>query len=494
MYNALIVDDEPPFVRQVTRLLEGDGDARVRVAATAFNGAEALEKLEQGDIHLLITDVRMPLMDGIELVRRAHAKFPWLESVIVSGYADFEYAKAALKGGAGDYIVKPIRPEQFVETMQEVLKRLDATRAAMREALFDALIADVPVDERRARLCLPADTYLGMAALDGWYVPPSHFFTDNGRQLQFGAILSEVLGKLYGAGHVHPVLIGSNSWFVLMRDPPEVEPGRVLDAISRKAPDVTIAFSRPEKSIGGIASQLSALTKAIRAEARIRGARLAGKERSPGREAQGPQEKSDLFEKLVQAGLRDEFLEHLEKTAALWQAGQARQMEAVSLFRQLVRLIRLRFGPTLRYDIEREMEYAISGVTSFDELYAAMRVLADEGFLSAARKGRGVTGLFEQVEKYVEDYMGDPITLAETARIMHVSQPVVSRVVRDRTGQSFNEYVTTRRMERAKALIKGQGGMTMRDIAEMLGYPDQHYFSRVFKSVYGMTPSEYRQR
>ncbi len=80
MYNALIVDDEPPFVRQVTRLLEADGDAaRIRVSATAFNGAEALEKLEQHDIHLLITDVRMPLMDGIELIRRAHGKYPRLD-------------------------------------------------------------------------------------------------------------------------------------------------------------------------------------------------------------------------------------------------------------------------------------------------------------------------------------------------------------------------------------------------------------------------------
>jgi len=493
MFNALVVDDEPPFVRQITRLLEA-GQSRIRVAATAFHGAEALEKLEQNDVHLLITDVRMPLMDGIELIRRAHGICPWLESVIVSGYADFAYAKGALKAGASDYILKPIRPEQFAETLQEILKKLDAARAAMREALLDDLIADVPLSERRARLCLPAGTYLGLAALDGWFVQPSHFFTDNGRQQVFGDILLKELGALYGEGRVHPELIGSNAWFVLMRDPPDVPPSRALEALAKRVPDVTLAFARSGPTVGGIASQLPALLRGVRADARISGAHLAQPAHAPGQPLAAGPEKADLFAKIVQAGLRDRFFEELDKTVALWRARSARQMEAVSLFRQLVRLIRLRFERGLRYDIEREMEYAISSVTSFDELYAAMRVLADEGFLSAARKGRGVSGLFEQVEKYVGDYMSSPITLSGIAEIMHVSQPVVSRVVRERTGQSFNEYVTTRRMERARALIRDQRDMTMRDIAEMLGYPDQHYFSRVFKSLYGLTPSEFRGR
>ena len=111
MYTYLIVDDEM-IERKGIRMLLSRMNIRENILE-ASNGEEALEVFEKEKIDVLLTDINMPFMDGIELLSRIHEEYPGTETVIFSGYDEFSYAKKAISYGVSAYILKPVNPEEF---------------------------------------------------------------------------------------------------------------------------------------------------------------------------------------------------------------------------------------------------------------------------------------------------------------------------------------------------------------------------------------------
>ena len=123
-FQVLLADDEH-YVRKglLRRFKELQGDD-FRVIAEAENGEEALAMLKKHDVQLVITDIRMPVMDGLELTRKIREQYPDLLTVILTGYPDFEYAQKALRYGAFDYLVKPVSEEALDNLLTRVRAQL----------------------------------------------------------------------------------------------------------------------------------------------------------------------------------------------------------------------------------------------------------------------------------------------------------------------------------------------------------------------------------
>ncbi|MDF2714458.1 MAG: hypothetical protein K0R28_1383 [Paenibacillus sp.] len=100
--------------------------------------------------------------------------------------------------------------------------------------------------------------------------------------------------------------------------------------------------------------------------------------------------------------------------------------------------------------------------------------------------------IFDRIESYIDNHIGRPLTLNELADKFYVSVSTLCNLFRDYSGKSFVEYVTALRVERAKEFMRDYPRMLNKEIAELVGYPDQNYFSRVFKSVAGVSPTDYR--
>ena len=118
MYRILVVDDEKIEREGIKYLLAEDKEEKTIFEAS--DGKQALNILGKEEIDILLTDVKMPHMDGLELTRRAREKYPDLKIIIFSGYGDFSFAQEAIHYGVTDYILKPVAPEQFEETMAKV--------------------------------------------------------------------------------------------------------------------------------------------------------------------------------------------------------------------------------------------------------------------------------------------------------------------------------------------------------------------------------------
>ena len=122
MYTYLIVDDEM-IERKGIRMLLSWMNIRENILE-ASNGEEALEVFEKEKIDVLLTDINMPFMDGIELLSRIHEEYPGTETVIFSGYDEFSYAKKAISYGVSAYILKPVNPEEFEKVVGEINEKL----------------------------------------------------------------------------------------------------------------------------------------------------------------------------------------------------------------------------------------------------------------------------------------------------------------------------------------------------------------------------------
>jgi len=117
--HIFFVDDVPAVRKSVAKTLKWSG-----CKVTCFaNAADCLEKLRAQNCDLLITDVKMPDMDGIELVRRAKSIAPWLPVLVITGYGDIPMAVGAVKAGAADFIEKPLHRESFLESVQTALRQ-----------------------------------------------------------------------------------------------------------------------------------------------------------------------------------------------------------------------------------------------------------------------------------------------------------------------------------------------------------------------------------
>lgn len=123
-YRILLVDDEEEVRKGILRKMDWE-KLGFQVAGDAENGEEALEKIEQLKPDVVMTDIRMPYMDGLTLTARIRQKYPSMKVLIFSGYDDFEYAQQAIKLNVTEYILKPVNVEELTEILNRVRENLD---------------------------------------------------------------------------------------------------------------------------------------------------------------------------------------------------------------------------------------------------------------------------------------------------------------------------------------------------------------------------------
>ena len=123
-YRTLICDDEPAAVKMIEKIISSRSED-FTVCKLAYNGKEALEFAGANPVDLVVTDVNMPVLDGISLVTELQKVRPETESIIISGYQEFEYVQGAIRANASDYVLKPVTPSKIMEALGKVKKKLD---------------------------------------------------------------------------------------------------------------------------------------------------------------------------------------------------------------------------------------------------------------------------------------------------------------------------------------------------------------------------------
>jgi DNA-binding NtrC family response regulator len=136
--NILLVDDEKDFVEMLSLRLKEFG----KKVTPAYSGAECLEKLKANNIDVIILDIKMPGMDGMETLKEIKSRFPLVEVIMLTGHGSIETAVDGMKIGAFDYILKPANLEDLLEKISEAKKNKEAQEERIRKAENHALLME----------------------------------------------------------------------------------------------------------------------------------------------------------------------------------------------------------------------------------------------------------------------------------------------------------------------------------------------------------------
>ena len=127
MYKVMLVDDEKLILQGVLNIVDWD-KLGLKITHMAQNGKEALEKYDEEPVDIIITDINMPVINGLELIKRIKEKNKKVKFIVLSGYDDFSYAKTAMKYGIENYILKPINEEELEEALIDINKKIAANK------------------------------------------------------------------------------------------------------------------------------------------------------------------------------------------------------------------------------------------------------------------------------------------------------------------------------------------------------------------------------
>lgn len=526
MYRVIIAEDEF-IVRYGIRSMIDWERIGLQLAGEASNGKEALDLMRAGPPDILITDIKMPLMDGIELIAEARRISPQAKIIIISNLEDFQYAKEAIRHGVSDYLVKSdMMPRDFEQTLLNVKKTLDADRKAhaaqdaetpqpqRRERLFAELIEGVTDEDEAAR---QAES-LGMGTLRTGYVlhislnASEQSFAK--KQMAVRQTLDSIWPQERHEQHGCEAFSdkqGDLNLFCLENDrdrrKPADEPPEALIAQSeafvrllaeRFQLTATVGISGPVREWRAVRDAYGQALWAARQRMFLGSGRVISFGSGDGRPAEKPADPvriaANRLQAMVYAFQSRELAAYLEELFG--HLARRRDPDLV----QIVSLELLMMLTTMWPDVSNEERQIVELKKQYYEQLSRLETLDEskrwfiESFEALAqhiaRMYNSDRNSVMKAAQYIQQYYRQEISLQSISDYVHLSKNYFANLFKKEIGESFLEYLTRTRIEKAKELL----GRDLRatDVGSLVGIQDPKYFSKVFKKIAGVSPTEYR--
>ena len=544
MIELLLVDDETYVTESLFRTIPWE-DIGVMAVHQASSAAQALHLLEQQAIDIVITDISMPGMTGLELIEVVGDKYPHIRSILLTGYSDFNYAKKAIQLQAFDYILKPVNDEEFIKSVSGAIESLKDEWLAHDK--YNQLLYNRKADYSVLHANLMHDLLLGR-------VMPERTLSAKlaEYEIRFGldtsaAMLLIQLGKHYTTMDHHSIslmeyAIGNiaqelfkehfHVWFckaphdcliLLVEMKPEVQDKMErLDSYSRDRQNLlksAIASFRTNVSnylkgdISLIVSEWFTFPEGITAAYRSGLSSMYLTEHH--------ETGSVLFleDRHLQEGVNIKSLEALYRPPTLIHLLESKQWDTArqkieDVFRDLenTRCSREQLYEVFLSITNAFMYIAHKGgqfISQIDQ-HAFDPLLAQSIYVSLNKLREWALEMLIKLEKelsesdqYTKSYIikqvhelvgspsGHDLSVKTIADHVYLHPVYLSKIYKAETGEGLGDYIIRMRMERALYLLKNTN-KKIYEITTELGYQNPQYFSKMFKKHYGMTPNEFR--
>lgn len=492
MYHVIVVDDEPTAVDFVQNLIEKK-TADFKVVATAGNALECLDLVERHHPDVVITDIKMPVMDGIELIQNLNRRYPQIITLLVSGYEDFNYARAALKYNAVDYIKKPITPKIFSDSMQKVKEMLDALYYEERNRTIRKLSRGTPVDDQIMKKYFPDGPYFTVLVRKNGL--PRRFLGNKENEIFSEAHESIII---YGRDEMESLYLIARS--MLFEDERQTLDQYIQKILKREtdASYTTIIASREPIQYTDFSERFSQLYMALNRNTIIGKSQVIYLEDIRGVGPGSDQTQMQMLKKLeyfVSQHQRDKMKHEIAKLFKTWADQEKPQIQVEECVNQIIYIFKS-YGEcgNCGSGIEFQLEDAFGTAPNMDVLAENIEsLLFESGEQRAVICGSKVDTpeFFELIRRHIQAKIAEALSLQSVAKEFGISPAYISKLFRKYEDNSFNNYLTSIRMEKAKSLMNGDQNLYVKDIAAMVGYSDQFYFSRLFRSYVGLCPMDY---
>lgn len=524
--RMILADDEPVILRGLRMIVDWDA-LGIEVVGEAYDGKELLALMEVCRPELIVSDICMPNLSGIEVLKQIETSQRNVQVIFISAYREFSYAQDALKYGALDYLIKPVDTLQLEQVLKKAVLtiRSASEEVRKREKLqqLERHVHDSSIEELLDRLT-DGDSQAGRILDDLLELDPDKHLT---------VCVGEWKGELSGDGRwqererklidfaVRNVMMdilkvhregyffrkGAAFCFLLLSDHPE-KPMQVAlevrDSVQTYLKlSMTMGVGGPAPDIQGTADSYRQAIQALERGYFYGLGRVILYEPTSSADESMPA----LAE--LQAQLLDELLSPVPdalpgKTRERWlQAVRSfaacNKHKAVSQIYSTLAALRQEISrtgialPHLDTSFEGLLEH-INSLDTFTEVESyACNFLQSIQQSVQARLGNKESQQIIQVKEYIEKHYRDNITLESIAALIYMNQSYFSTFFKKHTGTNFKHYVTEVRMKQARRLLL-HSDMMVYEVAEQVGYQNARLFSEVFKKMFGQLPQDYKQR
>ena len=483
MYTLLIVDDEEIEREGMAQFIPWDS-YEIKVVSTARNGAEGLEKIAKFRPDLAIVDIKMPVMNGIEMIRQAKEQYPDMTFVVLSGYGDYEFTSQAMELGVRHYILKPCDESKMIPVLNKAFAELEEARK--KNAHSEKLETEARLLKPYAREQLFRDLLLGKAQASSG---ARQLVDELGGEQRMVLLLDFRLKcgfdslERYVVGNMLGDLLPDGT--LLMTTGVDRDVLVLADAMAESSVETAVQVLKKEfkrfetlpmlssASRTGTLAELSVLFRQAQELLQLNMDENEPALLRPSRNAALPETVNEIFdlEALRQTGSYEELLQELAFSFAKMEAKDYRPQQRQKLCELAWKLL---------FEDKAAPEDSLPAWA--DALTAAWNHPQPD-----ARSREIFLAIYENLPEPEFSLQ----TIAQQRLFM--SEDHLRRIFFQMTGNRFSAYLEHCRITQARRLLEFQPDMKISRLAELVGYPlDGQYFSKVFRKICGVTPTEYR--
>lgn len=535
MYKVLIIDDESIIRKGIKNIINWK-QLDCEVCADASDGIEGIELIKKYLPEVIITDIRMPGMDGLSMIKQVKGIVPYSKIIILTGYRDFDYVQEAIKFGAFDFLLKPSKIEELTAVLTRAVNEINDQKIRhmeidrfkvlfeqsipiLREKLLYDIIYGLNTNEyeitEKMKLFNISIKNFVLVVMENDYDEKSNSSQYDKHLYQFGIVNSfeEIFAEKY---EVLSIMLNSSRVGFIIQKPDRIPLD--IEEVSEKCSylqevinngfgfTVTIAVS----SAGVSAMELPEKLKEC----------LGSLEYKSYMGTNSIIQYSDLnsFFRYEDYSTLDKYQKQLLESIKSGNEG------LVKVTTQNI----ARYVTTNKININYMKNFYYTTLSSINNIRISVSAIEVD---KRHEEGRDIASLLKLIEKsesavelnllledvavriaekvnnfnnksiklilrkaidYIQEHYSEQVTLNEVAENIYVSTFYISRMFKKELGKSFVDYLNDVRIEKSKELLKDVKYKTY-EVAEIVGISDPHYFSKLFKKYSGMTPSEYRE-
>ncbi|MDQ6422687.1 response regulator transcription factor [Paenibacillus sp. LHD-117] len=511
MHKVMIVDDEPMIRQGLQTLIDWERHG-FEIVGTAANGKEAVQKHGELRPDLILIDMRMPVMDGLQAIEQIRQTDDSCHILILSGYADFNYAKQAIVYGVGGYVVKPIDEDELESYVERASKSLGMQKEAgtgigvrnialLREELLQSLVdgksPEAGMGEKEQR-----ELFGSVAALANSRLLLAELYSRE-HSLTMKTVAKKKLTELIEGRELGWVFAAEPYIGMLLKNGAQLRGGmepfrEALEEACGSRIRYTAVVSQPLKALAELPAASSNAKSRLKRRFLLSGGCIydAAAEASSGAERpeSEPLSVEDMAQLLfyrVDLGNGNDVLQQVDEFAAdLIRLGDSEQA-LKSNWAQLLTLLLNKAAaihPQLSLKEDLYMVTRLYMAHHYGEMMDELKTRLLE--LTAKIGGADGSVTMKRVTDFIERHYSEPLRLETLAELFNYNSGYLGKLFKSHTGESFNTYLDKVRIEQAIKLLRE--GHKVHQVAERVGYANVDYFHGKFKKYKGVSPSSYK--
>ncbi len=515
MFNILVTDDEQIVIDSLSFIINKNFENVAKVH-TALSGTEAIESIMKNNIDIIFMDINMPGISGLETADCIKKLKPNIVIIILSAFDQFEYAQEAMNVGAFKYITKPVNRNLVIETVRGAMDLVEKNKGIAKadEALHQKLDMVSPMVENdfiyscifNKDKAMDLDSYLDYFNLgeNPWVFCCFEFPNINSENqyktyLKIHDLLNEDFRCLVSSFMMNRIVV----YFPLFsQNPDESEMQEQIKKIYTKlsyniSAGIRTGVSKITKDRKLLQSSYNDALSALNKVGENGGIIFSGSEMSENRKVQNNSSefKNQIINKLLLADLNSvkTFLDLY--ISELISADYPLDKIKNSLF-ELMATANNSTKTVVKDFYCENFDNAFSVLSQENDISMlkefVQKILSECAGAIQGTKLQTENPTIKKVCDYIDLHIAEDISLEQMADYVSVSSFYLSKLFKDEKGVTFINFISDKRLEKARQLLS-ETNESIKEITAEIGYNDQNYFSRIFKSKYGLSPKEYRQ-